>query len=342
MKFNKIIALSICALMSFSTIANAGYTQDEDDWYIADKVTAAQVAARTPKAVIDVTELTAAEAQTAGLAMGKGATKLDDTNSDFYQIELTLSDLGDLMYAYLNGSDYANEMQVRLYNANVTLPGVVFKKVTTTSTFESIAWQTSDPGNEDNLFSMYWNAGSATDCYPKRIPTTGDLTGAYITNASLPKATFVIAVNDGTNVTVTPTLKITYNVVNDSESAEPNATAGVFPNGSVTIAHASAPTLALEVTGAGANNGVFPNGYIWTANVTKGTASVTAFDILFEAGAESLPKSINNLEVLNGWLGSGSAEFQIGLKTTKTLTGATFTVTDDDSASDAVDWVPSV
>lgn len=253
MKMKKIISLCVCAMMALSTVANAAYTLDEDGWYNADKVTAAEVTTRQPKADIKVTELTAAEAKTAGLALGKGASALTDANSDFYKIDLTVSNLGDLMYAYLNGSDYANEMQVRLYEAQIVLNNVVYKKIYTASEYNGIKWQTSDAGNEDNMLSMYWNAGSVDACIPTRNPASGDLVGAYVENAALDTATFVFAVADGVKYeNITPVIKVTYNVINDAESEEPKAMGKTLDGKTVSIAPAAAEAKLDKVVISGA------------------------------------------------------------------------------------------
>lgn len=224
MKMKKIISLAVCAMMALSTVANAAYIVDEG-WYVADKVTKAEVEARQPKATIKVTEKTAAEAKEAGLPMGRGASALTDANSDFYQIDLTMSNLGDLMYAYLAGTDFGKEMQVRVFNAQVQLPNVEFKKIATTSKFNGVDWTTSDAGNEDKLLSMLWYAGSDINAYPMRTPTTGDLEGTYIENAAIDTATFVFAVEDGAKYeNIVPKVQVTYAGVNDDETFSADAT----------------------------------------------------------------------------------------------------------------------
>ena len=97
--------------------------------------------------------------------------------------------------------------------------------------------------------------------------------------------------------------------------------------------------LGLEVTGAGANNGVFANGYVWNATITPGEGELTSFAIKFVDSAENeLNKTINNIEALNAWAGLGTSAFQIGLKTTRTLASARFTVTDNAEGSDVANW----
>lgn len=327
MKLKKILALSACAAMTFVSVANAAYVMD-DGAYVADEVTKAQVENYTPKAVIDIKSLTADEAKAAGLPLGRGGSALTDANSDFYKIDLTVSDLGDLMYAYLAGTDFGSEMQLRLFTAKVDLKGVVFKKIATASTFDGIAWTTSAANNEDDLLSMYWYAGSDEKSYPTRNPaSTGeDLIGSYIENAALDTATFVFAVDEGYTATVTPELKITYAGQNDTDGQfSANATKGVFPNGDVVIGKT-------ETCAEFAVNSVekFDNGYVWTADLTKGTKDIASFKAKFEAGEAVAERAVKNPEVLNKFAGEGKVSFNIGLETKKELTKATFTINDGD------------
>lgn len=336
MKLKKILALSTCAVMAMASVANASYVVDEG-WYVADEVTKAQVENYTPKATIDVKSLTAEEAKAAGLPLGRGGSALTDANSDFYQIDLTMSDMGDLMYAYLAGSDFTSEMQVRVFNANVELKDLAFKKVSTASSYNGINWTTSDPGNALNSLSMYWYAGSADAAFPTRTPASGDLEGTYIesANAKMDKATFIIAVDDGYTKTVTPTLKVTYAGQNKTDGQfSANATNGVFPNGDVVFGK----TAPVETCAEFAVNSVekFDNGYVWTADLTKGTKDIASFKAKFEAGEAVAERAVKNVDVFNKFAGEGKVSFNIGLETKKELTKATFTVNDgDDHAVEA-------
>lgn len=333
MKLKRVFACGVCALMTFASVANAAYTTDEDGWYVADKVTKAQVEAYTPNATIDVKFITAAEAKSAGLALGKGSTALNDDNSDFYQIDLTMSQLGDLMYAYLADSDYAKEMQVRVFNASVELPDLDFKKVATTaaSKYQDVAWTTSEPGNALGSLTMYWYAGSAEKAFPTRTPVSGDLEGTYIEskNAKMDTATFIIAVADGYEKTITPKLKVTYAGENDTEGQfSANAVNGVFPNGNVKIAAPAPISTPASITSA-TLEGKYDKGYVWTVGLKKGTGDVKSFTAKFETETDSREKSMKNPgDLTSKFNGEGTLSFNVGLLTSGDveLTKASFAV----------------
>ena len=337
MKLKKILALSVCAVMTMASVANAAYIVDEG-WYVADEVTFDQVANYTQKAAIDVSSLTAEEAKAAGLPLGRGASALTDANSDFYQIDVTFTDLGDLMYAYLAGSDFGKEMQVKVVNAKVELKDLAFKKVATTSSFNGVAWAASEPGNSLNSLSMYWFAGSDSAAYPGRTPASGDLEGTYIESADtkIDKASFVIAVDEGYTKTISPNSSVTYYVLNGSGDKSMDVTNGIFPNGDVVFG-APAEEKHAEITAD--LEGKYDRGYVWTTEITKGDKDIESFKAKFETADDSTERSIKNVDALNKFLGEGKTAFQVGLftPTKKELTKATFTVNDGDDHS--AEWL---
>lgn len=73
-------------------------------------------------------------------------------------------------------------------------------------------------------------------------------------------------------------------------------------------------------------NGKYNNGYVWQANITKGENDIDSFTAKFTAGAETADRAITNVEDMVGKFSGGQLSFNIGLDTTKTLTGAEFTV----------------
>lgn len=223
MKMKKIISLCVCAVMALSTVANAAYITESDGTIHADKVTSADVSKRTPTVDTKVTQLTATEAAAEGLALGRGSSALNDTNSNFVKFDLTVTGVGDLLYAFQKGTDYGTEMQVRLFQLSVVYKGVNFKKAYTKSTLGDITWTTNDPAdNEDKQLVLKWFAGAdQTAFYPKAVSDSVGLVGTYIEEQPI-TATYVVAFNKTDEFkNLTPAVTAFYNLVNDEESAEP-------------------------------------------------------------------------------------------------------------------------
>jgi hypothetical protein len=70
------------------------------------------------------------------------------------------------------------------------------------------------------------------------------------------------------------------------------------------------------------------NGYVWTADITKGANDITSFTAKFTADGETADRAISNIDAVNKFLGEGSTQFNIGLKTAKALTAVEFAVSD--------------
>lgn len=240
MKMKKVISLCVCAMMALSTVANAAYETDSKGITWTDTIALESVQARVPSAKVDVIKIDAATAEKNGMVIIEGL--IDDTTNDFYQIDLTVSNLGDLMSAYITGTTIIEKkrMEVRLYNAKVELNGVDAKMIVVpgTTVFDGTEWQTSPEGNADKLFSMYWNSGTEKKMYPAAAPK-----GIYLKNVSMDKATFYIGVEkDAKFENITPKVQITYNVFNANEDINKAVDATGTAN-NVSIPAAPAATL---------------------------------------------------------------------------------------------------
>lgn len=73
--------------------------------------------------------------------------------------------------------------------------------------------------------------------------------------------------------------------------------------------------------------GKYDNGYVWNAEISEGKAALDKFEATFTADEASVDRAVTNVADMAGkFTGEGKLAFNIGLDTTKTLTGATFTV----------------
>ncbi len=83
------------------------------------------------------------------------------------------------------------------------------------------------------------------------------------------------------------------------------------------------------------------NGNIWTVSLTAADSDITAFDAQFEdAEGNVADRFIRN--AATAFAGKGTASFDVGLKTTRDVVRATFTIKDAKGATKSAEWTAPV
>lgn len=188
------------------------------------------------------------------------------------------------------------------------------------------AWNTNDSSNYTGI-RVNFTAGTGGKAYPSS-KTTGvtDCEEAYtlymygvpgskvtLTNAEIGYVTFSSGNAVGT---------AEYKTMSLSEAGEAYAEEIV-----ITLPGEVEPEPAADVV---VNSGKkYDNGYAWNVTVNK---DMEAFGVKFYSGEETLEKSVKNVDALPKLDGGVGYNFNVGLKTAKTINQADFTA-DDATAS---------
>lgn len=341
MKFNKIIALSTCAMMAFSAVASAAGNVYLSDGYatIKNVPTLAEVENRELNITADVTSIaTFAEAKTAGLSAGRGVT-LSDDEYDFYQVDMNVSNFGDLIQGTDEGTDGANfkRMCIQLFAAKLSLKTTTIKKATVVaanSTNDGVAFGSAVIDSED--CSTQWGGDKL------RPSTTAD-EGVINDNTFSLNARIVVAVPEATDTSFDVTPYVSYNYIYDGTGVnttaavtKANVTAtldGTSTGSKIKFASATTPVVKDIAIDASAE-ATTATGYVWNVALTN-AAKINEFKATFKAdGAKDAVKYIRNIaDVASAISGEGSLNFQVGVltdTTTKTNATATFDVKDSD------------
>ena len=324
MNMKKIAAFGISAMMLFSTVANAELTVGNggmDGYNFVDTLpTAEDIQARNPKVAVDVTQLlTDADVQAATSMLWSKQTPVD--TYDVYKWDVTINDLGAL-FAGLDLSTMAEQKMCSLLAIELLFGTTDIAKtyVTNDATLDGVKFTGAQHGAQTDYYSIAW---SDTTHYPEYLEE-----GAYVENASVPAISLVVALNKGTEVTITDMKgKITYDVGNiqggayngyNCENVSFPASIEMKPQGSEPVPSELDMTVGFE--------GKYDNGYVWEANITQGENAIDSFTAKFTADTEVANRAVTNVADMASKFTGGQLSFNIGLDTTKTLTGAEFTV----------------
>lgn len=324
MNMKKIVAFGISAMMLFSTVANAELTVGNggmDGYNFADTLpTAEEIQARNPKVAVEVTQLlTDDEVKAATSMLWSRQTPVD--TYDVYKWDVSITDMGGL-FAGLDLETMMAQQKCSLLGIELLFgtTDIVKTFVTDEAVLDGVKFTGSQHGGLTNYYAIGW---TDTTNYPEYAEA-----GEYIENASVSGISLVVALNKGTEVEITDMSgKITYDVGNIQGGAYDsiNCENVSFPASIEMIPAGEPEPAALDMTVG--FEGKYDNGYVWQANITKGENDIDSFTAKFTAGAETADRAIINVEDMVGkFSGEGTLSFNIGLDTTKTLTGAEFTV----------------
>lgn len=351
MKFNKFIAFGVCAMMAFSTIASAANNAyiDEEGYAIIDVIpTQEEVEARTSNVKATVTSYADQDAmKAAGASFGRKDSFAADSY-DFYKVDLTVNNFGDLIYGTGPDPDYT-DVEIRLYNVTLDLVGLSEKPAwnqmaANSADSSSISWNQFSAMSDGTLVFSWDNAKSPCPSY------TDAAKGAIDANNASVAVSYYLIVADGTNVELTPSIKTFYYYANPRVEGKDSANAiskslaltastdGVeSTNGKIKLAPATTPDPEPETIGVDATllvsndvaqEGITTNGYIWKVDLTN-AASISDFKATFKAGEENAERKIRNMKALTAAMGGeGAYSFNVGLNTKKTGVTAKFEVTD--------------
>ena len=303
MKFKKVFASCVVAVMAFSSIASAATTVD--DAHTTPKIDIAVEKLEDETSINDV----------AGAAYLK-RNPYDEAAYDYYKITYTFTELGELRNDAFEDILAIYNISFGLNTDQIVSAGIKSSAIEKTST---AVGQDARPGYEQ-YFNMTMTAQGGTE-NPFPAANMDNLEQEQEFNGSI-VIPFVVAINDGTSVVVDDFYHmITYIVDNKGQYENFEMTT---PD-SITIGTLAPEPAELDMTVD--FNGKYNNGYVWTANITKGENDIDSFTAKFTAGAETADRAITNVEDMVGkFTGEGTLSFNIGLDTTKTLTGAEFTV----------------
>ena len=326
MNMKKIVAFGISAMMLFSTVANAELTVNDggmgDDGYMfVDTLpTGEEIQARNPKVAVEVTQLlTDDEVKAATSMLWSRQTPVD--TYDVYKWDVSITDMGGLFAGY-DLSTMSEQQMCSLLGIELLFgtTDIVKTFVTDEAVLDSVKFTGAQHGAQPQYYAIGW---TDTTHYPEYAET-----GAYVENASAEGISLVVALNKGTEVTITDMSgKITYDVGNIQGGAYNgyNCENVSFPASIEMIPAGEPEPAALDMTVD--FNGKYDNGYVWQANITKGENDIDSFTAKFTADTETADRAIINVDEMVGkFTGEGTLSFNIGLDTTKTLTGAEFTV----------------
>lgn len=338
MKMKKILALSVCAMMALSSMANAAFYVDGDGYAVADTVpTKEQVqdlsTGYKPNADIVATAMTASEAVAFAsekgktLNLGRGSSALNDNNSDFYKVVVDVNNLGDLFMGTFNVDPYA-PAYFRLFSVVVDFAGFAPNaKTMALSSFDGVDWTAATTAAGGYAFK--WQEPSAAKSYPS-------VDNTVVPTFELPTAEFIVIVGNDEVVDITPNVIATYQIFGASGIAvaadTKSSTADALKLGG-TIVEEDKP---VEFSAALAEKTDF--GYIWALTFTQSADKLASFTAKFEAdGVEPAERTVANASDIATALKGKTAPIvlNVGLSTTKTLTKATFTADDAVNTTEA-------
>ena len=303
MKIKKVIALGVSAMMMLSSIAVVSAANEE---YLE----------RQPKVAITVGEQITDIDTYKLYTDARGATNrfLDD-KYDYYLVTVDLTDLGSI---YNNDDGWAG---VAGFNVGLKTDGIVTKDGTTTIAAglsgqlgaSSIGAGQGSAVGQTEYFNLMWT-GTTGDPYPGY----GDAGNAE-DNGSM-SVYWVLPVAEGASVTIDEfKVTVTYDI-NNTNVQNNNAVVTTTP---VVIGQ---PVTTSELDMTVGFEGKYGNGYVWEANITQGENAIDSFTAKFTADTEVANRAVTNVADMASKFTGGQLSFNIGLDTTKTLTGAEFTV----------------
>lgn len=342
MKMRKLFALGVAAMMTFSTVASAAVEWVEVDGdnyaFMTSESDFADITARNIAVDVDVNEIDMATAKTFGAKNWALSNKLNETNYKYYQVDVAVN-VGDLIQGYVGEGD---TFEVRLNNIQIVLSGLQSKQAMSKSTTADKAWNTDVNGYN----SVRGGTVLSWDATDGAQPVSTDSEFGIFEEDYTATATYAIVMDkDATfDVTSAPTTITYLYSVGGTVSAGCQATATTITaslNGEDTgsvIKFAPKATAAdpVEFSAALAEDTDF--GYIWALTFTKSADKLATFTAKFEAdGVEPAERTVANASAIATALAGKSAPvvLNVGLKTTKTLTKATFTADDADDTTAA-------
>ena len=341
MKMRKLFALGVAAMMTFSTVASAAveWVEIEDDGdiynyaFMTSESDFADITARNIAIDVDVNEIDMATAKTFGAKNWTLSNKLNETNYKYYQVDVAVN-VGDLIQGYVGEGD---PFEVRLNNIQIVLSGLQSKQAMSKSTTAGKAWNTDVNGYN----SVRGGTVLSWDATDGAQPVSTDSEFGIFEEDYTATATYAIVMDkDATfDVTSAPTTITYLYSVGGAVSAGCQATATTITaslngvdTGSV-IKFAPKATEDKPVVFTAPLVEKTANGYIWALNFTQSASKLASLKADFATADDSAERAFQNVAAFVATLGGADAgvTLNVGLKTTKTLTAATFT------ADDAVD-----
>lgn len=254
-------------------------------------------------------------------AAPKGNVKIVETEEEGYYIAtVDLSDVGTLSHTK-NGTKYSGTKIVS-YTLEVKGSGIALDDYSESALGESGFSLSQDvtsdsPAGFDGI-QMVYNATTAKAAYPTETPTSNDIEGACIfAFYGVPGSTVTIGASQIGYTTFVDNKAV--GVAGERLNVAYDVTEFTLPGGE--------PEPAADVV---VNSGdKYNNGYVWNVTVNK---DMEAFGVKFYSGEDTLAKSVKNVDALPKLDGGVGYNFNVGLKTAKTIDQADFTA-DDATAS---------
>lgn len=322
MNLKKILACAVSTMMLFSgVVANAelSVTPDDDMGYRVETLpTSEEILARNPILEITSTLLTdQADVRSYSNVAWSGQHNIN--NFDVYKVDLNFTNLGPVFNGY--NADWTTKSVTGVSGVQFTFidgaSQIAGNDITPVNLLENGNGTFTVNGN--NLV-LNWAASDTANPHPD----LGEEVSIYEENGDM-SLSVLVALSKGGSLTFNSfTSQITYTVSDGIQDTNTQNQNTQLPE-TVTIGTPAPEPAALDMTVD--FSGKYDNGYVWQANITKGENDIDSFTAKFTADTETADRAIINVEDMVGkFTGEGTLSFNIGLDTTKTLTGAEFTV----------------
>ena len=270
------------------------------------------------------TSITAFAAKPEDAVAPKGVVTIEDTEErdgdlGLYYATIDLSDIGSLTHEKVSATKFSGTKVVQ-YTLEFKGDDLAFVEVSDAAFGASAFAQTADctedsPAGFNGIQLVYGNTTAKT-AYPTASDDSGVAEGACVfAFYGIPGSTVTLGAsqigyatfNEGKMVGSIERLDVTYDEITftlpGGEEPDPEPAADVVVNSSEK----------------------YDNGYVWNVTVNN---DMNAFDLVFYSGDASLNKSVKNEGDFPKMDGGVGYNFNVGLKTAKTIDKADFTSDD--------------
>lgn len=233
----------------------------------------------------------------------------DPDAGTLYAMTVDLTDIGTVTHEKNSATKFSG---TKIVQFNYEMHGENLLFVDSSGELSTAGWQSGDSSEFTGIYVSYANTTAKT-AYPAAGTATDCEAAVTVQFFALP----------GTKIDLSAA-KIGYATFSENTPDLVQYLPVTFDQTSFVVGEVPVEELALTVTPEARQT----NGYVWTADITKGANDITSFTAKFTADGETADRAISNIDAVNKFLGEGSTQFNIGLKTAKELTAVEFAVSD--------------